>query len=135
MFDTLNPDFYFLDHMKLNVECRRSANLKLSSDPKTLHAQWSSEIHVTSHQKKVEHIRKDFPFFSYPDNPIWFDNAATTQKPESVISAQDRFYRKDYSNINRGEHRKAKFATELYEEARKKSSKSLDKPGVTPRRK
>ncbi len=80
---------------------------------------------VEKHSWDVEAIRGDFPYFSFPDNPIWFDNAATTQKPESVISAQANFYRQHYSNINRGAHRKARIATEMYEKTRSIVAKFL----------
>ena len=51
---------------------------------------------------------------------IWLDNAATTQKPQSVIDATSHFYSRDYSNIHRGAHALAKHSTELYEGGREK---------------
>src|SRR5690606_25908957 len=50
----------------------------------------------------------------------WFDNAATTQKPQSVIDALSRFYAADNSNIHRGAHTLAARATDAYEQARQK---------------
>ena len=51
---------------------------------------------------------------------IWFDNAATTHKPQSVIDAVANFYAHDNSNIHRGAHTLAARATEAYEQARQK---------------
>lgn len=118
MFEN-NHDFYFLNHNNVDFECKRTAKLQFS--PYSNHLEtWSSlKFDLPKYQQKVDAIRKDFPFLSNPDNPIWFDNAATTQKPASVISAQDHFYREHYSNINRAEHQKSKIATEMYEDSRK----------------
>lgn len=70
----------------------------------------------------VKSIRKDFPILS---NMIWFDNAATTQKPSVVMEAMDKFLREENSNIHRGAHQYAKHATDLYEEARKTVAKFI----------
>jgi cysteine desulfurase/selenocysteine lyase len=51
---------------------------------------------------------------------VWLDNAATTQKPLSVIEAVSEFYSKDNSNIHRGAHTLAARATDAYEGAREK---------------
>ena len=68
-------------------------------------------------------IRKDFPILNQRvhGKPLaWFDNAATTQKPQSVIDAISRFYANDNSNIHRGAHTLAARATDAYEQARQK---------------
>lgn len=68
-------------------------------------------------------IREDFPILRQKINGkplVWFDNAATTQKPQSVIDAISRFYEQDYSNIHRGAHALAARATDAYEKAREK---------------
>lgn len=68
-------------------------------------------------------IRRDFPVLKQTVNgrPLaWFDNAATTQKPQAVIDAISRFYERDNSNIHRGAHTLAARATEAYEGARGK---------------
>ena len=49
---------------------------------------------------------------------IYFDNAATTQKPQSVIQALTAYYEHDNSNIHRGAHALADRATRFYEETR-----------------
>jgi cysteine desulfurase/selenocysteine lyase len=68
-------------------------------------------------------VRGDFPIFrrKINDNPlIWLDNAATTQKPQSVIDAVATFYSNCNSNVHRGVHTLAVEATEAYESARDK---------------
>lgn len=69
----------------------------------------------------VQVIRQDFPILHQKVNGkplIWFDNAATTQKPQSVIDSVSRFYERDNSNIHRGAHALAARATDAYEAAR-----------------
>ena len=48
---------------------------------------------------------------------VWFDNAATTQKPQSVIDAISNYYSKDNSNIHRGAHTLAARSTDAFEQA------------------
>ncbi len=76
----------------------------------------------------VSSIRKDFPALNqkvHGKQIIWFDNAATTQKPQSVINALSRFYEHDNSNIHRGAHTLAARATDAYEAARDKVRRFL----------
>lgn len=71
----------------------------------------------------VASIRRDFPILhqNVHGRPLaWFDNAATTQKPNQVIEALSRFYRNDNSNIHRAAHSLAARATDAYEQARQK---------------
>ncbi len=71
----------------------------------------------------VQTIRKDFPILhqSVHGKPlIWFDNAATTQKPKIVIDTLYQFYSKDNSNIHRSAHALAARSTDGYEGAREK---------------
>ncbi len=68
-------------------------------------------------------IRKDFPVLHqkiHGKQLVWFDNAATTQKPLSVINAVAQFYANDNSNIHRGAHTLAARATDAYEGTREK---------------
>jgi cysteine desulfurase/selenocysteine lyase len=51
---------------------------------------------------------------------VYLDNGATTQKPESVIQAEDRFYRQSNANIHRGVHWLSQHATDLYEAGRER---------------
>jgi cysteine desulfurase/selenocysteine lyase len=68
---------------------------------------------------------KDFPILAqkvYGKQLVYLDNAATTQKPNSVIDTISDFYKTDYSNIHRGVHYLSERSSERYEEARKKVS-------------
>ncbi len=69
----------------------------------------------------VAAIRGDFPILHqqiHGRQLVWFDNAATTQKPRQVIDALKRFYEQDNSNIHRGAHTLAARATDAFEGAR-----------------
>src|SRR3990172_9731696 len=71
----------------------------------------------------VESIRKDFPLHArkvHGKPLVYFDNGATSQKPQPVIDALNRYYTEENSNIHRGVHYLSDQATSLYEEARKK---------------
>ena len=69
----------------------------------------------------VNAIRRDFPILQERVNGrqlVWFDNAATTQKPQSVIDRLAYFYAHENSNIHRAAHTIAGRATDAYEGAR-----------------
>jgi len=69
----------------------------------------------------VEKIRQDFPILHqmvYNRPLIYFDNAASTQKPVQVIRAISGYYETDNCNIHRGVHFLSQRATEYYEETR-----------------
>ena len=69
----------------------------------------------------VDAVRADFPILRETVNGkplIWFDNAATTQKPQVVIDRLAYFYAHENSNIHRAAHELAARATDAYEEAR-----------------
>lgn len=68
-------------------------------------------------------LRGDFPILrrKVRGKPlVYFDNAATTQKPKSVIAAITSYYESHNANIHRGAHALAEEATELVEQSRKK---------------
>jgi cysteine desulfurase/selenocysteine lyase len=70
---------------------------------------------------QVNAIRNLFPILHQEVNGhplIYFDNAATTQKPVAVLDAIQQYYEKDNSNIHRGAHTLADRATRQYEETR-----------------
>jgi cysteine desulfurase/selenocysteine lyase len=67
-------------------------------------------------------VRKDFPTLHqevYGKPLIYFDNGATSQKPQQVIDAINQYYSKENSNIHRGVHHLSQIATEKYEESRR----------------
>jgi cysteine desulfurase/selenocysteine lyase len=77
----------------------------------------------------VNAIRRDFPILKERVNGrplIWLDNAATTQKPQSVIDRLSYFYQHENSNIHRAAHELAARATDAYESSRQKVSRFLN---------
>ena len=77
-------------------------------------------------------VRREFPALAervHGDRRlVWLDNAATTQKPEAVISRLDYFYRHENSNIHRAAHEMAARATDAYEASRDKVARFLHAP-------
>ena len=77
----------------------------------------------------VENIRRDFPILERKINGktlIYFDNAATSQTPTSVIDSISDYYKKYNANIHRGVHSVSEEATEAYESSRKKIQKHFN---------
>ena len=77
-------------------------------------------------------IREDFPILNTKVNDkqlIYFDNAATSQKPRQVIEAVKRFYEEYNANIHRGLHTLSQKASELYEEAHDVIAKFINARG------
>jgi len=77
----------------------------------------------------VETIRRDFPILRERVNGrplVWLDNAATTQKPQSVIDRIGYFYAHENSNVHRAAHELAARATDAYESAREKVRRFLN---------
>lgn len=69
----------------------------------------------------VREIRQDFPALRqqvYGKNLIYFDNGATSQKPQMVLDAINQYYSMDNANIHRGVHHLSQKATSEYEDAR-----------------
>jgi len=76
----------------------------------------------------VKQIRKDFPILHQDVNGyplVYFDNAATTQKPHAVIDAITQFYEHYNSNVHRGIHDLSAKATLAYEESREKIARFI----------
>lgn len=70
----------------------------------------------------IQKIREQFPTLNqmvYGKRLVYFDNAATTQKPISVIDRERDYYLNENCNIHRGVHYLSQMATEAYEETRK----------------
>ncbi|WP_145672735.1 family 2A encapsulin nanocompartment cargo protein cysteine desulfurase [Chitinophaga polysaccharea] len=77
----------------------------------------------------INRVRADFPILQEHVNGrrlIWLDNAATTQKPRSVIERISQFYEHENSNIHRAAHELAARATDAYEAAREKVRRFLN---------
>ena len=74
-------------------------------------------------------IRADFPIFQRKvnNNPlIYFDNAATTQKPRQVVESIKNFYENHNANVHRAVYSLSQEATELYENAREQIAKFIN---------
>jgi len=72
-------------------------------------------------KEQIQHIRADFPILEekvYNKDLIYFDNAATTQKPRCVVEKIEYAYYHINANIHRGVHYLSQKATEAHEEAR-----------------
>jgi cysteine desulfurase/selenocysteine lyase len=71
----------------------------------------------------VQTLRKDFPVLSrelHGKRLVYLDSAASSQTPQPVLDAMDRYYRWSRSNVHRGVYQLAEEATDLYEGARTK---------------
>lgn len=101
--DPSNPAYYFLD----------AAHGEAAGAP--------GFLRDVARTGDVGAARADFPALHQQVNGrplVWFDNAATTQKPRAVLDAMTRFYERDNSNVHRGAHTLAARATDAYEDAR-----------------
>lgn len=81
----------------------------------------------------VHAVRRDFPVLQERVNGkplVWFDNAATTHKPQSVIDRIEYFYAHENSNIHRAAHELAARATDAYEGARERVKRFINAPDV-----
>ncbi|MCZ8223731.1 MAG: family 2A encapsulin nanocompartment cargo protein cysteine desulfurase [Microcystis panniformis] len=81
----------------------------------------------------VHTIRRDFPILQERVNGkplIWFDNAATTQKPQAVIDRLVHFYSHENSNVHRAAHELAARSTDAYEAARETVRRFLNASSV-----
>src|SRR6185312_4767143 len=70
----------------------------------------------------VESIRKEFPILSVKVHGkplVYFDNAASSQKPLFVIKAIEKYYETVNSNVHRGVHHLSSLATDQFEASRK----------------
>lgn len=78
-------------------------------------------------------IREDFPALAQEINGhplVYFDNAATTQKPRPVLEAIQRYYECDNANVHRGIHELSNRATAAYEGARERVAQFLNAPSA-----
>jgi cysteine desulfurase/selenocysteine lyase len=77
----------------------------------------------------INNIRKDFPILSQTVNGkplVYFDNGATSQKPQAVIDAISKYYEVINANIHRGVHTLSQIATDAYELSREKIRKHIN---------
>nr|WP_310936079.1 family 2A encapsulin nanocompartment cargo protein cysteine desulfurase [Variovorax sp. UMC13] len=120
------PQYYFVDSVRLTSGYVTPAKPAPHGDvPSVAQGQ---------HQPfDVHAVRRDFPVLQERVNGrplVWFDNAATTHKPQSVIDRIAYFYAHENSNIHRAAHELAARATDAYEGARERVRKFLNAPDV-----
>ena len=79
----------------------------------------------------IQKIREDFPILKREvhNKPlVYFDNAATMQKPQAVIDEVVRYYSQDNANIHRGVHHLSQIATEAFEDTRENIREYINAP-------
>lgn len=77
----------------------------------------------------ISAIRADFPLLTQKVNGkplVYFDNGATSQKPQVVIDAISRYYEEINANIHRGVHTLSQLATDAYEASRRKIQQHIN---------
>ena len=112
-----NSSYYFLQDSPLNL-----SNIAPTSIAQSAHPAFDANL-----------VRKDFPILNELVNGrplIWFDNAATTQKPQVVIDRLAYFYAHENSNIHRAAHELAARATDAYEDARETVRRFINAPSI-----
>lgn len=109
-----SSSFYFLNEVKTFEQ------------PQSL---YTPQIHHSAFD--IHAVRRDFPILNEHVNGhqlVWFDNAATTQKPQVVIDRISYFYAHENSNIHRAAHELAARSTDAYEKARQTVAKFINAP-------
>jgi cysteine desulfurase/selenocysteine lyase len=122
---TDHSGFYFL-----NQAAPAAPNAAVAGPKPTLdHPADVGDLKLPRQQFDIGSVRRDFPILREEVNGhplIWLDNAATTQKPQSVIDRISYFYEHENSNIHRAAHELAARATDAYEDARTKVAHFLN---------
>jgi cysteine desulfurase/selenocysteine lyase len=124
-----DPKFYFVDSVRLT-----SGHVT----PATPHPHGPGAAAPLADQGRhpafdVHAVRRNFPILQERVNGrqlVWFDNAATTHKPQSVIDRIAHFYAHENSNIHRAAHELAARATDAYEGARERVRRFINAPDV-----
>src|SRR6266576_1952502 len=96
------------------METSSTAHVAASADTQLIPEGLPKELNVRS-------IREDFPILKqmvHGKPLVYLDNAATSQKPQAVLEAMERFYTEECSNVHRGVHNLSERATEDYEQGR-----------------
>lgn len=116
------PSFYFLDPKFGHTQ------------PREVQSSIGNPARYSNHPVfDVHAVRRDFPILQERVNGkplVWLDNAATTQKPQSVIDRITHFYTHENSNIHRAAHAIAARATDAYENARTKVKTFINAPAL-----
>jgi cysteine desulfurase/selenocysteine lyase len=122
---------YFLNDSGLLTASDKAQRDASVSEPKSAmsHPAAVGDLKLPRQQFDIGSVRRDFPILNDRVNGrplIWLDNAATTQKPQSVIDRISYFYEHENSNIHRAAHELAARATDAYEDARTKVAHFLN---------
>jgi len=99
------------------------ATPRAAANPVGLEQDVPRDLDLTAYPFDAASIKRDFPILRERVNGrplVWLDNAATTQKPQSVIDRISYFYEHENSNVHRAAHELAARATDAYEAAREK---------------
>jgi cysteine desulfurase/selenocysteine lyase len=117
--------YSFLNEMRQLMPAERTTVVEPSKVPSNA----LPALGLSSQPFDVQAVRRDFPILEervHGKPLIWLDNAATTQKPQSVIDRLSYFYSHENSNIHRAAHELAARATDAYEAAREKVRRFLN---------
>jgi cysteine desulfurase/selenocysteine lyase len=118
------PDFSFLDTRTITSPETPTAPAAATIEPNV-----PEYLTLSSYEFDAEALKRDFPILRERVNGrplVWLDNAATTQKPQSVIDRLKYFYEHENSNVHRAAHELAARATDAYESAREKVRRFLN---------
>src|SRR5271156_3879642 len=122
---------YFLDDGGLLTKSDKAAKNASVPEPTSAmsHPAAVGDLKLLRQQFDIGSVRRDFPILQervHGRPLIWLDNAATTQKPQSVIDRISYFYEHENSNIHRAAHELAARATDAYEDARSRVAHFLN---------
>jgi cysteine desulfurase/selenocysteine lyase len=105
------------------------SDLAIAPEPAGIEPDVPQQTNLSSYSFDAEALKRDFPILRERVNGrplVWLDNAATTQKPQSVIDRLKYFYEHENSNVHRAAHELAARATDAYESAREKVRRFLN---------
>jgi cysteine desulfurase/selenocysteine lyase len=118
------PSFGFLDARTISP-----ADPEQNVNPIGIEPDVPRDLNLSSYPFDAQALKRDFPILRERVNGrplVWLDNAATTQKPQSVIDRLTYFYEHENSNVHRAAHELAARATDAYESAREKVRRFLN---------
>lgn len=123
--DTAFTSFAFLSDARGISAASNSQELK----PAGIEQNVPDDLKLSSYPFDAHALKRDFPILHEKVNGrplVWLDNAATTQKPQSVIDRLKYFYEHENSNVHRAAHELAARSTDAYESAREKVRRFLN---------
>ncbi|SNT12684.1 cysteine desulfurase / selenocysteine lyase [Granulicella rosea] len=126
---TGHGSFGFFDHMRpLDPPAPQQPR-----EPLGIEQDVPRDLNLSSYPFDAETVKRDFPILRervHGRPLVWLDNAATTQKPQSVIDRLSYFYEHENSNVHRAAHELAARATDAYESAREKVRRFVNAPST-----